>query len=176
MMNFCPNNLAYEGRGVERLFLAPVKFRDVMLGKNLFHGALLVLDALIALVLVTVTGHPPSVLIVLATWAALLFAALIFLGVGNWLSLQFPRKFEFGVKRQRPSGLTMIISIGLFFAEMGVISGAAYLCIWLAGLWLLPLVYMVLSAAALVVYRHILEGTSRQAIMQRDALLEALSR
>jgi ABC-2 type transport system permease protein len=175
MMNFCPNNLAYEGRGVERLFLAPVKFRDVMLGKNLFHGALLVLEALLALILVTLTGNPPGVLIVLATWTALLFAALMDFGAGNWLSLQFPRKFEFGVKRQRPSGLTILISFGLFFAEMGVISGAAFLCIWFVGLWLLPVVYLALSAAALVVYRFILEGTTRQAITQRDALLEQLS-
>ena len=33
-----------------------------------------------------------------------------------------------------------------------------------------------LSAAALVVYRLILEGTTRQAITQRDSLLEQLSR
>jgi hypothetical protein len=59
---------------------------------------------------------------------------------------------------------------------MGVISGAALLCNWLARLWLLPLVYLALSAAALVVYRLILKGTTRQAILQRDALLEALSR
>jgi ABC-2 type transport system permease protein len=176
MMNVCPNNLAYEGRGVERLFLAPVKFRDVMLGKNLFHGALLVSEALLALAMVTATGHPPSVLLLLATWAALLFAALIHLGVGNWLSLQFPRKFEFGVRRQRPSGLTMFISFGLFFLEMVVISGTAFLCNGLAGLWLLPLVYIALSAVALALYRLILEGTTRQAIGQRDVLLEALSR
>jgi len=176
MMNFCPNNLAYEGRGVERLFLAPVKFGDVMLAKNLFHGGLLALEALLALILVTATGHPPSLLILLATWSALLFGALIHLGAGNWLSLQFPRKFEFGVRRQRPSGLTTLISFGLIFAEMIVISSAALLCNWLARLWLLPLVYLALSAAALAVYRLILDGTTRQAIAQRDALLEALSR
>ena len=176
MMNFCPNNLAYEGRGIERLFLAPVKFRDVMLGKNLFHGFLLAVEAILALILVSVMGRPPSAAILLATWSALLFAALIDLAAGNWLSLQFPRRFEFGVRRQRPSGLTTIISFGLFFGKMAVIAGAGYLCVWLAGLWLLPVVYVALSAAALLVYRLILEGTSRQAVLQRDALLEQLSR
>ncbi len=176
MMNFCPNNLAYEGRGIERLFLAPVKVSDVMLAKNLFHGGLLVFESLLVLVLVTVMGHPPSLVILLATWTGLLFAALIHLGAGNWLSLQYPRRFEFGVRRQRPSGLTMIISFGLFFVELGLISGTAFLCNWLVGLWLLPFVYLGLSAAALVIYRLILNGTTRQANMQRDALLEALSR
>ncbi len=176
MMNFCPNNLAYEGRGMERLFLAPVKFRDVMLGKNLFHGAILVMEALIALVLVTELGHPPRPVIILATWAALLFAALVHLAAGNWLSLQYPRRFEFGVRRQRPSGLTMIITFGLFLGELAVISIAAALCIWLARLWLLPLVYLVMSAAELVIYLLALEGTTRQAIRQRDTLLDQISR
>jgi ABC-2 type transport system permease protein len=176
IMNFCPNNMAYDGRGVERFFLAPIKFRDVMLGKNLFHGALIALEAVLVLGVVTAMGHPPSPLILLATWAALPFAALIHFGVGNWLSLQYPRKFEFGVRRQRPSGMTMLISFGLFFAVMGTIAAAALICIWLVGLWLLPIVYLGLSAGALVAYRAMLDGTSRQAIAQQDTLLEQLAR
>lgn len=176
IMNFCPNNLAYEGRGIDRLFLAPVRFRDVMLGKNLFHGALLAFEALLALVLVVAMGHVPSVPIVLATWAGLLFAALIDLATGNWLSIQFPRRFEFGARRQRPSGSTMLFSFGIFFMEMGVIAATAALCVWLAGVWLLPLAYLLWSGAALVVYRLILEATSQQAEAQRDSLLEQLSR
>ncbi len=161
---------------MERYFLAPIKFRDVMLGKNLFHGTLLVLEALLALALVTAMGHPPGLLIIVTTWAALPFALLIHFAVGNWLSLQYPRKFEFGVRRQRPSGMTMIISFGLFFAVMGTISAVAALCIFLVGLWLLPIVYFALSAGAVVVYRLMLEGTSRQAITQRDTLIEQLAR
>ncbi len=176
MMNFCPNNLAYEGRGVERLFLAPVNFRDVMLGKNLFHGALLACEALLALVVVSVMGHPPTVIIALATWTGLLFAALLHLATGNWLSLQFPRRFEFGVRRQRPSGLTMLIFFGLLFGEIAAMAGAAALCVWFVGVWLLPIVYGAMSLAALVVYRLILEGTTRQAIVQRDTLLEQLAK
>ena len=176
VMNFCPNNLAYEGRGTERFFLAPIKFRDVMLAKNLFHGALIALEALVVLGVLTAMGHPPGLLIILTTWAALPFAALIHFGVGNWLSLQYPRKFEFGVRRQRPSGMTMVISFGLLFAVMGTLAAVGAICVWLVGLWLLPIVYLALSAGALAVYRLMLEGTSHQAVAQRDSLLEQLSR
>jgi ABC-2 type transport system permease protein len=175
-MNYFPNSLAYEGRGIERLFLAPIKFRDVMLGKNLFQGALLALEAIMALALVTALGHPPSLVVLLATWSALLFAALIDLGAGNWLSLQFPRRFEFGVRRQRPSGLTVFITFALFFVTMGVIAAAAFLSISFVGWWLLPIVYIALSAGALAIYRLILNATTKQAIVQRDELLEQLSR
>jgi len=176
IMNFCPNNLAYEGRGIERYFLSPIKFRDVMLAKNLFHGALVGFEALLVLGVLIAMGHPPTLLIILATWAALPFAALMHFGVGNWLSLQYPRKFEFGMRRQRPSGMTMVISFGLLAAVMGTIALVGAICLWLAGLWLLPIAYLVLSAAAVVVYRLMLASTSQQAITQRDALLEQLAR
>ena len=128
IMNFCPNNLAYEGRGIERYFLSPIKFRDVMLAKNLFHGTLVGLEALLVLGVLTAMGHPPGLLIILATWAALPFAALMHFGVGNWLSLQYPRKFEFGMRRQRPSGMTMLISFGLLAAVMGTLALTGAIC------------------------------------------------
>jgi len=176
VMNFSPNNLAYEGRGTERYFLAPITFRDVMLGKNLFHGALVAIESLLVLGLLSAMGHPPGLLIILATWAALPFAALIHFGVGNWLSLQYPRKFEFGVRRQRPSGMTILISFGLLFAVMGTLSAIGAICIWLVGLWLLPIAYLALSVAAVFVYRAMLDGIARQAIAQRETLLEQLAR
>jgi len=176
IMNFCPNNLAYEGHGMERYFLSPVKFRDVMLAKNLFHGTLVGLEALLVLGVLTAMGHPPGLLIILATWAALPFAALMHFGVGNWLSLQYPRKFEFGMRRQRPSGMTMVISFGLLAAVMGTIALVGAICLWLAGMWFLPIAYLGLSAAAVVVYRLMLESTTQQAIAQRDTLLEQLAR
>jgi ABC-2 type transport system permease protein len=176
IMNFCPNNLAYEGHGIERYFLSPVKFRDVMLAKNLFHGTLVGLEALLVLGVLTVMGHPPPLLIILATWAALPFAALMHFGVGNWLSLQYPRKFEFGMRRQRPSGMTMVISFGLLASVMGSLSLVGAITLWLAGLWLLPIVYLALSAAGVVVYRLMLESTTQQAITQRDVLMEQIAR
>jgi ABC-2 type transport system permease protein len=176
IMNFTPNNLAYEGRGIERYFLSPIKFRDVMLAKNLFHGTLVCFEALLVLGILIAMGHPPGLLIILATWAALPFAALMHFGVGNWLSLQYPRKFEFGMRRQRPSGMTMVISFGLLAAVMGTIALVGVICLWVAGLWLLPIAYLALSAAAVVVYRFMLDSTSQQAITQRDALLDQLAR
>jgi ABC-2 type transport system permease protein len=176
IMNFCPNNLAYEGRGIERYFLSPIKFRDVMLAKNLFHGTLVGLEALLVLGVLSAMGHTPGLVIVLATWAALPFAALMHFGVGNWLSLQYPRKFEFGMRRQRPSGMTMLISFGLLAAVMGTIALTGAICIWLAGLWLLPIVYLALSAAGLLAYRAMLESTSQQANTQRDSIIEQLAR
>lgn len=173
---FFPNNLAYEGRGIERLFLSPVKFRDVMIGKNLFHGTLLALEAVLALGIVSAMGHAPRLPIVLATWAALPFAAFIHFSIGNWLSLQYPRRFEYGVRRQRPSGMTMLISFGVFFAVNGMLVAIGAICLWLANVWVLAVLYAGLSAAGFMVYRVALADSSRQAVAQRETLIDQLAK
>ena len=70
----------------------------------------------------------------------------------------------------------MVISFGLLAAVMGTIAGVGAISIWLVGFWFLPIVYLGLSAAGVVVYRLMLDNTSQQAITQRDALLEQLAR
>ncbi|HEV2214167.1 MAG TPA: hypothetical protein VGR64_02685, partial [Terracidiphilus sp.] len=42
------NNLGMEGAGIQLLFLSPTPIRKVLLGKNLFHGALYALMAMVA--------------------------------------------------------------------------------------------------------------------------------
>jgi len=125
---------------------------------------------------VAALGHWPPVRILLVTWAALPFAACVHFIVGNWLSLQYPRKFEFGMRRQRPSGLSVLISLGLFFAMNGMLAMSAILSLWFGNLWVLAAVYAGLSLAAITVYRATLESTSSQALRQRDSLLEQLAR
>jgi hypothetical protein len=176
IIQMCPNNLAYDGRGVERFFLSPIQFRAVMLGKNLFHASLLAMDALLVLALIIALGHTPPLLIILATWAALPFAAFVEFSIGNWLSLQYPRRFEFGVRRQRPSGLSMLISFSLYIAMMGVLALATTLCLWLAGLWLVPIVFLGLDALAFLAYRGALNDASSRAVMQRETLIEQLAK
>lgn len=176
IIQFAPNCLAYEGRGVERLFLAPVKFRDVMAGKNLFLGMLLALEALFVLCLVTALGYAPRLPIFLATWAALPFFAFIQFSMGNWLSLQFPRRVEFGVRRSRPSGITTLVTFSTFFVTNAILGLIAALCFWLAGVWTLVIVYLSLSAGAFAVYRVMLDGVSQRAIVQRETLIDQLAK
>ncbi|HUK31401.1 MAG TPA: hypothetical protein VLV89_09830 [Candidatus Acidoferrum sp.] len=172
----CQNSLAYEGRGIERLFLSPISFRDVMLAKNIFQGALIAVEALFVLAIILLMGPPPKLDIMLATWAGLPLVAIINFIAGNWLSIQFPRKFEFGVRRQNAAGMTVLISMGILLGTMAIIAISSALTIWLAGLWLLPIVLLAMSAAMVAVYRLALGATSHQAFLKQDALLEQLGK
>jgi ABC-2 type transport system permease protein len=172
----CQNSLAYEGRGVERLYLSPIPFRDVMLAKNIFQGMLIVLEALFVLGIILLMGPPPRLPVLLATWAGIPLITIINFIAGNWLSIQFPRKFEFGVRRQSAAGMTILISMGILLGTAAIVAGASALTIYFAGLWLLPIVLLAMSAATAAVYRMALEATSRQALLKQDALLEQLAK
>lgn len=176
LMQYSMNSLAYEGGGIQLLYLAPIEFRTVMLGKNLFQLALLGLEAILAWVLITALAGPPPLVILVATWIGLLFISLINMSAGNWLSLRFPRKFEFGMRSRRVSGLSSLSSFGLYFASVGMLSGVGALVGWLAGIWFVPLAFAVLSIAALSVYLHLLKATSQQAIDQRETIIGQLVR
>src|SRR5262249_33694008 len=91
---FMLNIFAYEGRGIQVFFVAPVRFRDVLLGKNLMFSVLLAVETMLVWVVVSLLFPAPGALIILATLLGLLFAALVHFVVGNWLSLKFPRPFE----------------------------------------------------------------------------------
>jgi hypothetical protein len=172
----CQNALAFEGRGIERLFLSPIAFGDVMLAKNVLTGGLMALESILMLGVILVMGPTPRWEILLATWAGLPFIALIHFTAGNWLSIQFPRKFEFGVRRQSAAGMTVLISMGILLGSMAIVAITAAVTIWVAGLWLLPIIYLAMSAAMFAVYRLALGATSRQALLKQEALLEQLAK
>jgi ABC-2 type transport system permease protein len=176
LIQLCPNSLAYDQAGVQLFFTAPVRFRDVMLGKNLFQAMSVAVEMLLLWGIVTAFGLPPRIPILLATWAGVLFLVLVYFTSGNWLSLKYPRRFEFGVRRQRLSGMSTLISLGVFLAILLVIGAVAAIVIWLAGIWFVPLALMALSAAAFAVYRAGIGATSQQAVEQREAILKEMVR
>jgi ABC-2 type transport system permease protein len=176
LLQYSMNSLAYEGGGVQFLYLAPIEFSTVMLGKNLFQLAILGLEAALAWILIAMLAGPPPFVMLLSTWIGVLFVALINMMAGNWLSLQFPRKFEFGMRTRRVSGLSSLASFGLYFSTLGAVWGIGLLVAWLAGIWFVPVAYAVLSIAALSVYLHLLKATSQQAIDQRETIIGQLVR
>jgi len=176
LMQICPNSLAFDQAGVQLFFAVPVKFRDVMLGKNLFHALTIGVEVLLLWGIVTVFGYPPPVPILLATWTGVVFCLLIYFAIANWLSFKYPRRFEFGVRRQRVSQISMLISGGAFFAILLVIAVVVAIVGWLVGIWLVPVALAALGTVAFLVYRKALEATSRQAIEEREAILKEMVR
>jgi hypothetical protein len=107
------NLFGYEAGGMRAYVLAPVARRTILAGKNL---AGLVVSFVFAVAVVTVN----ALLYRDLTPRALLFTLLCFVffaaaaaTVGNWFSLRFPKRLQFG-KRMNASGVTGLLLLPIF--------------------------------------------------------------
>ena len=171
------NCFAYDGRGIQTYLVVPVRFKEILLGKNLATGLVLAFEALLTGTLLSFLIGLPPFAVLMATLSGVVFATLIQLTVGNLTSLYYPRRLEFGqLRNQRASGITVLVLLGMQFALILVISGVFLLTRWLAGLWATFALFLVLSAGAAGIYGVILEKCSAIAVAQREVLSEKLCR
>lgn len=173
---FVHNSFAFDGRGIQLLFVTPVRFRDVLLGKNLIFCLILLVETAAVWLMVSFTFRPPSLMIAAATLSGLVFAAFVHFIVGNWLSLVFPRRFEFGHFRRRASGMSVLLGFGLQFLLLGLAALVTLWARWRGQMWIVPVVFLALSGIALPVYLATLDYSTRLALEKREVLTGQLSR
>jgi ABC-2 type transport system permease protein len=176
--NWFFNSLAYEGAGIRLLFLAPVGFRQVMLGKNLFQAAVTLVNVLFLWIFVRWTLGSPGSWIVAATLVASIYALLVNLAAGNIISVYCPVRREFGFgnfRRGRAQG-GMGALAGLA-TDIGLVATGAL--VFLVGklldrMGLAVLIFLALAAAAAVGYALSLRAIDRIALSRREALIQEL--
>jgi hypothetical protein len=171
------NSFAYEGRGIQTYFMAPVRFGDVFLGKNFMLVSVLALEIALSAAMLSWRVGLPSLPRLVATIAAVVFTVVGQLTIANWSSLSFPRKLEFGQMRgQRQSGIAVLVAFG-----SQLLTGAISLVILLTGNWLenpwLPAgAFAFLAAAAMAGYMASLDTLTQLAEKKKEVLIEALCR
>jgi ABC-2 type transport system permease protein len=176
-LNFVFNSFAYEGTGVQFLFLSPVRFRDILAGKNLFLALVSFLETLVVWVCVTWMFGIPQVAMVTATVTALVFATLSNFAVGNFLSVCFPRKFAFGTFRQkRMAGVTMAAGMATEVGLLGICALVFVLALALGHPWIATPIFLILAVAAAVGYVFSLSRMDQFALNHRETLTAELCR
>jgi len=177
LTNLVYNNFGADGAGVQFYFVWPVRFRQILLAKNLAHACVLALETILVWLAVCLVFRPPSAGVTLATLAGLSFALLVNLSVGNLLSILAPKKIDFGTfGRQKASNLTVFASFGVQIAIFGL---GAIVFLWARShgeLWLEAFFFLVLAAFAVAAYALGLNRADRLALGRREALLAELSR
>jgi hypothetical protein len=107
------NLFGYEGGGMRALVLAPLDRRKLLVAKN---AALTVVTTVLVAASLIIGGIVFRDLtvqtLIFVALSFVIFASLFPLG-GNWLSLSFPKRIEFG-KRMNRSGLAGFLMIPLF--------------------------------------------------------------
>lgn len=169
------NSFGLEGAGAQLYFMAPVRFRDVVLAKNLMGFCLAAFEA-IAVVCVIGWGAGRPALVVLVSCLLWMAATLLFgATLGNRRSLSAPKRINLArTAGKQASPLSALMSMGVLLLMAAL--GACFLFISrrFALPWLPLLAFAMLLAGALAVYTRGLRAVERFALDHREPLFEEL--
>jgi ABC-2 type transport system permease protein len=175
LTNLIYNNFGADGGGIQFFLVSPARFRQIVLGKNLTHIAVLVLEMAVVWIGVSLLFRRPSLAVTMATIAGMLFAAPLNLAVGNLMSLYSPKRIEFGTfGRQRASQLTVLISFGVqlvVFAFGATVFGLAK---YYSDIWIAAGLFVILAAISITAYGLILGRVDALAQQRREVLSSEL--
>ncbi|MGC1424182.1 MAG: hypothetical protein WA354_18380 [Terracidiphilus sp.] len=171
------NNLGAEGTGIQMLFLSPTPIRTVLLAKNLMHGALFAMVALLAGILATLRLGEPDFTLLATTAAWVLFALPTNLAAGNLLSLSMPYRVNLGrISRQRGSQASALVSMLIQAFVIGCGAVVLALCSFFDKRWLAAPCLLVMAGLALLAWLRVLRSTDSLANRNRDNLIGTLAK
>ncbi len=111
------NLFAYEGAGMRAFILSPLNRRTILVGKNITITFLALVFSTLLIVINQIIFRDLSMgAIVFAALSFLLFGAAI-AHIGNWLSIRFPKRLEYG-KRMNASGVAGFLLVPLLLSLM----------------------------------------------------------
>jgi ABC-2 type transport system permease protein len=177
LTNLSYNNFGADGSGTQLFFAFPVRFREIMLGKNLAHSAIFALEVVLVWLGTCLLYRPPSIGVTLVTLVVILFVVPIDLAAGNLFSIYSPTRIEAGVfGRQRASLSTVLAS----FAIRGALFAVGALMLWLsrgsASLWVELPIFLLPGIFAFMAYAFALERVDGIALDHRENLISNLGR
>jgi ABC-2 type transport system permease protein len=172
---FWANSLGWERGGARVLFLAPLTLDRLLRAKNVALAAYsTVLFALAASAYAVTAGPPPAWAAASAVLLELGLAPALY-GLGNVVSVVFPRAAPIG--DQRTGSISPIAAL----AGMVITSGAllafaipAMLAVWSDTLWAIPVGFGVVGAGAAVAWWVTLPLVGRVLDRRREAVLAAV--
>jgi ABC-2 type transport system permease protein len=171
------NCFAYEGKGMQTYFTSPVRFRAVLVAKNLVTVVILFTEIALCVVLVGWRAGWPSIPVLFASLAGIVFSILGQLTIANWSSLSFPRKIEFGkMQGQRNSGMSVLVLFAVQLVFGGASAAILFSGRWTGNPWLPAQVFSVLAVAALGGYFSALDSFSNLAEAKKETLIDSLCR
>ncbi len=168
------NLFGFDGAGARSYVLSPVPRRTILLGKNLAVFCV----AVVAAVAVGVTNR---LIHGGAGWGALLFTALCFIHfaaffttVGNYTSVRFPRRLQFG-RRMNASGVAGLLMIPTIVAAIAPPALAA-VAGWLSGrVWIEYVILAAFATLSVAAYLLLIGAQGRELERRELDILEVVT-
>jgi hypothetical protein len=170
---------AYDAAGFRQYLLAPIKWSRLLFGKNV--AIWLAVFTQIALVLsgAQLLDHNLTLEKVYVAACASLISAALYSTAGNYISIYFPYRVQFGVparRRENWSGINLLMQFGLLFGVIGLLFVPMVLAYWYKSKFLLHVSYALLVALSWGVYAWLLQRQGRLLEQRRFEVAETLTR
>ncbi len=177
LTNLAYNNFGGDAGGIQFFYASPVRFRDIVLAKNLTHASILAIEIVVAWISVGFLYGRPAIDVTIAALAGLLFAAPINFSAGNLLSIYAPKKLDYSsFGRQRASQTTVLISLGVQIFVVGVGVTVFWIAKSFGNFWIATLILLALAVISLSAYVMILNRMDGLALERRETLVAELCR
>ncbi len=175
LTRFIYNNLGGEGAGVQLYFLSPTPFRKVMLGKNIVHTLIFLVELVLVSVIVAYRAGMPSAEILAVTLAWLLFAVPAQLAMGNVLSITMAYRMNMARMAREPgslgNSLLSLVVQGLVFG----VGAAVYVPLNITGHSGLAVpALLVLAAGSFWLWQWTLASAAGMVASQKESLVATL--
>jgi len=169
------NNLGTEGAGINLLFLSPTPFRTVMLAKNIFHALMFLVIAALGAVLATMRLGMPSIAVLVATAAWVLFALPCNLAAGNIFSIIMPYRVNPGrISRQRGSQANALLGLLVQLVVLGFGALGFWIGWFFEDQWLSVPIFVLLAVGGVIFWMRVLSNSGKMANNRKDALIATL--
>jgi ABC-2 type transport system permease protein len=177
MTNLVYNNFGGDGGGIQFFLCSPVSFRQILIGKNLAHMAIVATEVFFLWLGVRIVYQPPPFAVLALTFAWYLFAAPLNFTAGDLLSMYSPKRIDYATfGRQRASASTVFVSLGVQLIMSGTGVLAVFLGAHYGNLWIATLVLLALSIPSIAGYLFLLSRIDRIAMARREVLATELCR
>jgi ABC-2 type transport system permease protein len=177
LTNLVYNSFGADAAGMQFYFVSPVRFREILLGKNLTHSLVLVVEMVLVWIGASLMYRPPSFDVLLATITGVFFALVVNLTAGNLFSVYTPKKVDLStLGRQRASQITALASLGIQAVVLGLCALAILVARAYQHIWLAAIIFVALAAVALAIYFLVLNRIDATALQRREAMITELCR
>ncbi len=177
LTNLVYNSFGGDGGGIQFFYASPVRFRQIVLGKNLIQAGILLVNTAFAWIAIAVLWSAPPLALTFATLAGLLFAAPLNFTAGNLLSIYAPRKRDFATfGRQNVSQTTVLASLGTQLLIVAIGFLVFLIARLYRSLWVASLLFLILAAIAIPIYILVLRRMDGIALKRRETLVAELCR
>jgi hypothetical protein len=177
LTNLVFNSFGGDAAGIQFFYASPVRFRQIVLAKNLTHASILLANTAFAWIAVSYLYGAPRLAVSIATIAGLLFAAPLNFAAGNLLSIYSPKKRDFSsFGRQNMSQTTVLASLGVQIVIVGVGVAAFTVARLYKNLWIAVVLFLALAAISIPLYVFVLRRLDGVALQRQETMLAELCR